>query len=210
MNADIKRASRVRKSVWIYASLCGLVALLLCFGDPQWSKVIYIFRAYYFPGGMENAYGCGNYVDNIVSRCRLTRPENYTGVWRTWYKNGQLEFQARYIKGVVHGPLRSFCADGSKLYEFDYVHGLSEGAQIQYGPKGRKSVERIYTNGVETLVRHWDIDSNEMITGYFKNGSRHHGAFLKDCDSRGRITAIDYYEDGRLVRTETRTPRLRP
>jgi len=73
---------------WILLMLVLLLVafgllLALQFGNPQWTKWVYICQVYYWPRR-----------DDL-----FTPPADHTGVWRTWYRNGQLFTQGDYENG---------------------------------------------------------------------------------------------------------------
>ena len=222
-----------RRALWTCgtaALLAGLALALLRYGNPRWSRAIYVFRAYYSPGAVHDNEWCGTCAEASLAQCGLIPPSGYTGIWRTWYRNGQKKSEFTYTNGVqnglsqswhpngvlasraeyqdgrVSGPLVSYYPNGNRLYEFNYVNGVCDGAQIQYAEDGQKRKEDICSNGVELVNRYWNKGGYEVLEGYCADGHKHHGAFLKECNRNGVITAVDHYKDGSLLRTEMRKP----
>jgi len=59
----------------------GTLAVLR-FGNPQWSKWIYICQAYYWPGG------------------KISFPQNFSGDWKIWDKNWRIIHSQSFEKGI--------------------------------------------------------------------------------------------------------------
>jgi hypothetical protein len=91
-------SSTLRKRVAIAAvcvlSTLGATVALLRFGNPQWHKYVFMFQAYVSPG-----------EDPDV-------PEDFTGTWRTWYKNGGAMNEIQFRDGAQHGLERVYFPDG--------------------------------------------------------------------------------------------------
>jgi len=85
----------------------GTLAVLR-FGNPQWSKHIYIFQCYYLP----------QYKNGWIEK-----PEKYTGKWFLWYKSGQLRSSGNYIGGARDGKFQTWHENGEKIMEVDYKMG---------------------------------------------------------------------------------------
>ena len=47
------------------------------------------------------------------------KPENYTGEWKGWYKNGQLSYKVKYENGFWKGPYRRWFDNGKLLFQIE-------------------------------------------------------------------------------------------
>jgi hypothetical protein len=72
---------------WILIIVTPLVIALcvLCFGNSQWSKHVYLWQCFVYPG----------YEDKEVPL-----PVNYTGIWKAWWEDGTLHFVQTYENGT--------------------------------------------------------------------------------------------------------------
>jgi hypothetical protein len=52
-------------------------------------------------------------------------PNGYTGLWRTFYANGQLRHEIEYAEGAYHGAWRAFHDDGTLASEQYFENGES-------------------------------------------------------------------------------------
>lgn len=74
----------------IAALLTASLFVVFTWGNPQWSKYIYIWQAYYFPadGSLISEHGM------------FFPPKNYTGEYTVWYDNGQMGGSGMVTNGV--------------------------------------------------------------------------------------------------------------
>ncbi len=92
------------------AAACVLILGLLRFGDPQWHGRVYVFQEYISPG-----------------RRDLRPPDGYDGVWRHWYRSGQLRVEMHLEGGVPHGDYTLWWENGGKCAEGAFRKGKAEG-----------------------------------------------------------------------------------
>lgn len=64
-------------------------------------------------------------------------PTNFTGVWITYYVNGQKSHEVHYDNGKYQGEFIFYSPDGSKSTVQQFNHHLAEGANTEYYPSGR-------------------------------------------------------------------------
>lgn len=146
--------------------------------DPQQSKHIYIFQAYYWPEHdhpeVMFSQKKAEAPDPDEWRYYIEPPEAYTGTWRRWYKSGELMCQTDYMGGKIHGKLVTFLKDGKKALECTFRAGQNEGAWKEWNPSG------------------------ELIcSGTYKNGHRWNGTFKLHTKGSYIIVA---YKDGKRVK----------
>lgn len=67
----------------------------------------------------------------------VATPPRFTGVWTTYYANGQKAHEIHYKDGQLDGAWTCFGNDGSKLSLHNYVGNILEGEYIDYFPSGR-------------------------------------------------------------------------
>jgi len=127
-----------RWNQWKALALGGVVAVLvlglvvLRFGNPQWSKYIYIFQAYVSPATEE--------VANRLST-------DYTGRAFFWYRDGTKYVEMTYKGGQMHGKYREWCKDGTVWLEGYFKHGKQHGEFVNCFDGVRRNVVH-YEDGV--------------------------------------------------------------
>lgn len=83
------------------------ILLILEYGNPQWSRWIYIYQA-------SSSYN----VDRIIHR-----PSGYTGRWRAWYPNGKLRMECFFKDGRFHGAIRQWNEKGQETFSGMFING---------------------------------------------------------------------------------------
>jgi hypothetical protein len=115
-----------------------------------------------------------NYAPQLSRRLRqiwVAPPKNYTGVWTTYYVNGQKGSVIDYRNGQYFGTFTSYHSNGFKggVQHFDETG--CNGEEIDYYPSGRISARGQYTHNRETGTWTWynedgSIQSTEDYTAH--------------------------------------------
>jgi len=113
----------------LVAALLVSVPILLRFGDPQWSRWVYMFQAYVHPGEPPPP------------------PRGYTGPWRGWHRNGGLAVQMGYRNGESHGQTVSWTDGGVRRLECYYVDGYRSGPWTERDETGKVTMRGSYRDG---------------------------------------------------------------
>tara|TARA_B100001093_G_scaffold488079_1_gene524960 strand:- start:387 stop:719 length:333 start_codon:yes stop_codon:yes gene_type:complete len=67
-----------------------------------------------------------------------------------WYhKNGSKSFEFPYLHGKKHGTSIDYYEDGSKKHEFTSLNGRTHGTAVDYQEDGSRAIETLYENGNE-------------------------------------------------------------
>ncbi len=82
-------------------------------------------------------------------------PPKFTGIWITYFINGQKSREINYNDGKYNGQFISFHADGSKAVVQHYIDNIAEGEDTGYFPSGRIMYRGIYKTGVQVGVWTW-------------------------------------------------------
>lgn len=103
-----------------------------------------------------------NTSSNVFTHCALIEqmrsiwvepPTNFTGVWRTYWANGQKSGEGYYKDGKPDGDGIGFYSDGAKVLVHHWVNGVSEGEEIGFYRSGRIKYKGQYKIGKQ--VGHW-------------------------------------------------------
>ena len=91
-------------------------------------------------------------------------PPKFTGVWTTYYVNGQKCREVHYKEGKPNGELTNFRSDGSKSYVQHYIAGVCEGEDTGYFPSGRIEYRGVYKAGVSIGIWTWYNEDGTVRT----------------------------------------------
>jgi hypothetical protein len=88
-------------------------------------------------------------------------PADFTGVWTTYFVNGQPSHEVRYKNGKKRGVFTAFHADGSKSYQMYYGEKGLEGESVGYYPTGEIAYREQFADGVLTgPAIHYNLDGS--------------------------------------------------
>ncbi len=81
------------------------------------------------------------------------------GTSKVWYPDGNLKSASDYKLGQPHGKWEKFFKDGGKMYEVFYAHGLKEGYEKWYHENGAiKSEQEFKADMPVTDITRWKND----------------------------------------------------
>lgn len=104
------------------------------------------------------ASGSGLARVGLVERLRniwVDPPTNFTGVWTTYYANGQRSHEIHYKDGSQDGSCVLFRSDGSKAVVSTLVNGVAEGEETGFYPSGRLNHRGSYKAGSQVGTWIW-------------------------------------------------------
>ncbi len=90
-------------------------------------------------------------------------PKKFTGVWTTYYANGQRSNEITYKDGKYDGTFTSFHQDGSKATVQTYGPNGANGDDTGYHPNGKVAYRGSYKDGKQVGVWTW-YDENGKVT----------------------------------------------
>jgi hypothetical protein len=95
-------------------------------------------------------------------------PEGFTGMWTTYFVNGQRSHEVHYAGGSYSGQFTSFRSDGSKACVQHYGPKGAEGEDTGYFPSGRVSYRGFHKEGkpVGTWTHYKEDGSVESTKEY--------------------------------------------
>ena len=80
---------------------------------------------------------------------------NFTGVWRTYWVNGQPSHEFHYQNGHREGIMTTFYPDGSKVGSVLLHNGVPEGEETTYYPSGKIFYKGTYRAGAQVGTWVW-------------------------------------------------------
>lgn len=140
------KCTKVKVALFFVVFL-GSIILLLRYGNPQWSRYIFMFQAYVYP------------ADNSLF---LNYESNPNGVTRAWDKCGRLCYEERRVDNKLNGIQRQWHL-GVLVSEEQYDMGELHGVSSYWYSNGQKESVKIYEHG--NPVGKWiEWDKNGSMT----------------------------------------------
>lgn len=119
----------------------------------------------------------------------------YTGLWKHWHDNGQLETICNYVDGKLQGLYKAWNMDGKMRTRYNYVDGKMDGQHETWYEDGQMMRHcNIVNEKLHGLFEAW-YDNGQMLERSNHVNGKRHGLFeawnedgqLKEtcvCDSR--------------------------
>jgi hypothetical protein len=85
----------------------------------------------------------------------IAPPTNFSGVWITYFVNGQKSHEIHYDGGKYHGEFIAYSSDGSKSFVQHFDHDLAEGADTGFFSSGRTNYYGIHNRGKQVGIWTW-------------------------------------------------------
>jgi len=121
------------------------------------------------------------------------------GAYKTYFQNGFPQCNCNYKYGKADSIQIKHFENGQISLICNYKNGKEDGKTIYYFDNGQIWSERIYNDGKPwEVLTNFDINGNVMEKGTLKDGN----GTLFIYDENGKLTDIEYYEKGKLKRTE--------
>jgi antitoxin component YwqK of YwqJK toxin-antitoxin module len=111
---------------------------------------------------------------------------NFSGVWTTYFANGQKFSERNYTNGLLSGEFKSYSSDGSKSSIFYYDRGRPNGLWTHYYPSGQIKFQQQFSNAVQV----------GDIVRYYENGSKR--AIGHYVDGKLNGLSVDYFPSGKV------------
>lgn len=171
LNAEKRRRHRFLLSVAIIS--CVLVAgvgWIICCGNPQWNKYIYLVQAH--------LYGETPEV-----------PDNYNGIWREWYEDGTLHRRVKYTDGKQQS-YKEWYQSGKLSWESVY-NGCNSHA-VFYDKDGNKVSEayaRVQDTKVKKIFKQY---SNSVLTSTKTRVLDKNGNLLSESIVTNQIDTVEH------------------
>lgn len=155
-------------------------------------------------------------------RVYVAAPKDFTGLWTTYFVNGQKSHDIQYKNGKYNGPFTTYHDDGSPSVQQHYTNQHANGTDTGHYKSGQRMYEGHYENDLQTgLWTHW-YDTGQLqqtvsyksgqrhgqYTSYYPTGQKHHQVMYQNglqhgpdtCwDEQGKILWFRQYKNGKLV-----------
>jgi len=146
---------------------------------------------------------CTGKVEIVENRDGQGRLERYQrrkkdfakeGQYQTFYPDGKLAEEARYVNDSLDGDHKYFYTNGATESVERYRNGIFEGKYEKFDSNGVLILEQIYIKGA---MQGWSI-------AYYPNGKIKEKVAIRDNEENGPFT--EYHENGALKTEGTYAP----
>lgn len=122
----------------------------------------------------------GTQLIEHLRRVWVAPAANFTGVWTTYFVNGQRSYEIHYRNGQHFGTFTSFHPDGSKSVVQHYGAAGVEGEGTGYFPSGAVKYRGQYSNGAQSGTWVWynedgSVESTQEYPDSGEAGHKPHG-----------------------------------
>ena len=93
------------------------------------------------------------------------------GLYKKWFADGRLSFEAHYFNGLQEGTTKTWWKDGNMRSEANYTNGIVNGIQKQWYRSGIRFKEMTIVNGKEEGLQKAWRENGKIYNNYeAKNG----------------------------------------
>jgi hypothetical protein len=131
--------------------------------DDMWN-----LECYYREGGSYPLLGKA--LIEQVRSVWVPPPTNFSGIWTTYWINGQRENEIHCTNGRYQGTFTGFYSDGKKGFVQHFENGRTEGEDTGYFPSGHLMYRGVYRNGNQSGAWVWynDDGTTNSVRDYSK------------------------------------------
>ena len=91
-----------------------------------------------------------------------TAPPPNIDVERSYFSNGNVEYEAEFINGKLDGLSRVWLEDGTLISESEYSNGHPHGIWMQYHPNGTIKHKLHYEYGKKNSDEKWFYENGQI------------------------------------------------
>jgi len=119
---------------------------------------------------------------------------NYTGIWKKWYPNGQLEYEIYYKDGRLNGEEKWWYSNGKLEKHVFYKDGLKDGDVKSWYKNGQLEYQAFYKNGQKDGEEKWYKNGIVKYQAFYKNGQQ--DGNQKWWYNNGQLASQEIYNNG--------------
>jgi len=124
-----------------------------------------LFKLYLF---LFFASSCSSYKIN-----NNFRYPNNKKVEKSYYENGNIEYEAIFINGKLEGTSKLWLKDGTLISESNYNNGYPHGLWKKYFANGQLKYETTYEFGKKQGYEKWFYENGQIkLQQYYENGEK--------------------------------------
>lgn len=122
-----------------------------------------------------------------------------TGIRKTYYRNGVLFSEGKYVQGKLEGEYKTFYENGKTKGIYAYQEGLKEGISKFYDDDGKIEYETLFRNDKKELHhRFYDNGKIKYTTTYVEGIITQQDKFT----SRGKLDQRSYYKNEKVIKID--------
>ena len=140
--------------------------------------------------GTEKKFLAGKLVESKTCNGRA-KECFYHGPQRSFYVNGQLEYEKNYERGILVGVQRAWYENGQLKYEENYKNGKLDGVRRVWHENGRPYEESNYKEDGSVSSRAWDKNGTKRLEYEKKNAQQESISYW---DDSGQLSAECNYK----------------
>ena len=119
-NTSKKSFIKLYMAALAFIAMIFIAFLCISYGNPQAHKYVYMWQAYIWPAKTDKNFKILSFAPEKPKV--FFSSSNYTGTWRTWYRDGQLETEKELVNGEYHGFNRDYSKSGQLRSEINYKY----------------------------------------------------------------------------------------
>ena len=112
------------------------------------------------------------YTNDVTAEAIDYESGKKEGYHRKWFANGELSFQAIWVKGLLDGVSKSWWRNGNQRSEALQVLGKLHGIQLQWYKSGVQFKERNMNKGVEKGMQRTWRENGKVYNNYEARNGR--------------------------------------
>ena len=124
------------------------------------------------------------------------------GMQRTYWDNGQLKSEMRYVDGKLDGPYKTWYDNGQVFQDGQYADGMMDGSWLIFYPQGQLAARAQYEKGTGKQTCYNEEGCMIMEVSYVDNLK--HGKEIRYAFD-GAVLQVVEYERGKIV-SENKNP----
>lgn len=126
------------------------------------------------------------------------KDKKLNGEHKTYYKNGQVKYEGRFVNGIPSGKFKTYSPDGRLLGTDNYYRGKLSGISTMYYSSGEKLAEYRYKNGkLEGVSSVYSKYGSLILEASYRNNMLH--GSIKNFYESGLLCFESYFSNGEPV-----------
>lgn len=179
------RACPRRPAIYILFAVIVAMSLIVVFGNPQWSRLLYFMQSHLFNQGKplppsKDFTGTWNYWDGLTLIGRRTYAQGRLNGLAEYMPDGILEMRIYYMKGLMHGPVYLFYRNGQAMMEGAFNLDALDGSFRMWYSNGQLAQRGQFNRGREIgRWQVWNAQGNMIADGTYQDGVPMDGSFVR-------------------------------
>ena len=147
----------------------------LMYGSCQSSKWHYIVQCYYIQEYLPSWMLANNnpVILGKLDKGTIKVYSNFSGIWKTWHSNGNMEYKIEYQNGSLNGKYERWFDNRNKDFSCYFVNDIIKGNFANWHSNGKiKNSGKFHGAKEEGRHEKWYSNGGKLSAGYWKKGKR--------------------------------------